>query len=136
MSLFSGLFDNLKEFLGFWWDEICAHLRRLVSPFALFAIVVFNFLVAFVGWLWWCATTVKNSIADVGPYLLELVVPSASTGLSGSITNYAAVANTVFPLNEAIAFMVAYLGILMQWSFYRTVRTWLPSIAGFSIGKS
>ena len=125
-AAFSFLVSWLKTNL---WTPFRAVFVEVFKRLAEFFTTLWGVLVLIAGWFWTVVVFIKDSIGDVLQGLADLVLPTVSVSLASSITSYASLANTVAPLQEAMVFLVAYLGMLIVLTIYRLVKSWIPTLS-------
>jgi hypothetical protein len=109
-------------------------LSSIWTKVASFATLTWATVTIVAGWIYYCVTEAGNAIADIGPTILAIVIPSgvsgsAGSGLSSTILSWCAIANTLFPLAEAMGFLVGWLGLCVILSGYRLIKSWIPTLS-------
>lgn len=123
------MFDRIISWLAGAWswlgwlkDEIWRQVRGgLLS--------VWGFVLIAVGWLWSAVDFISSSVAAVLAKVDALVFPSVSVGMPGSLSYAASVANTFFPLQEAITMAVAFMALVLGLTVYRLIKSWIPTLS-------
>jgi hypothetical protein len=106
-----------------------ATVREVWDKIKLFGNTTWSLVVLVVGWLFTAVVWLGDLITETLASIASLVIPTISTTLAGSVASYAALANTVLPLSEAMVFLVAYLGMLLILTIYRLVKSWIPTLS-------
>lgn len=98
-----------------WWGVIKPVLNSGVVKSALYA-----------GFVLWLATRVKDQLTSAILKFADVILPSGTMAPNGALSTMLNLANTFFPLNEAMVFLAAHFALLVALTSYKTVKTYLP----------
>jgi len=112
--------SDIWQFLQYWFHEMFVNVAKIGTSF-------WGLIVIFAGLLW----TVLNHIVP----MLSLVLDSLNAMVTGNfnyappsaIMNVLAIANTFMPVEELMAFGVAYGTLRGSLALYRFVKSYLPT---------
>lgn len=90
-------------------------------------------------WVWMAATgsfllafyQLVYDVAGQFATIMDIMISAAWPNLvvSGSLTNLFSLANTFLPVNEGIAMLFLLLFLIAVGTFYRFVKSWIPTLS-------
>jgi len=117
-----GAWNGFYDFLYQAWNkvfEVVAHSWATV--------------LIFVGWFATILASIKASfilVAEVvGQFTPMDVAAEGSVAVSGGMLDMLALANTIMPLEEGIAMLIAYCTAAFYLTMYRLFKSWIPTLS-------
>lgn len=134
---FEWFFSNLKKLIdrtytfldtiwNFIWGVLCEVGSWILD--AITWVVVkcqYAFYIALDWVLVWIVEVYKYFIEQIPQINLEGLFSTVST-----VTQYSACINSLLPLTEIVSCGTIYLLVVMVWSIYKLVKSWIPTVSG------
>jgi hypothetical protein len=80
--------------------------------------------------IWIVIANAAKWIAQTVAILDGLLFPTQSLAAPGSLTWVLDLCNTLFPLSELMAFVIAYYTFVLGFGVYRFIKSWIPAVSG------
>ncbi|MDO4551768.1 MAG: hypothetical protein Q4C96_11020 [Planctomycetia bacterium] len=125
-SLFDVFYDFFVNVFDFFWGLICA-VGQWIVDLIYWCVAKFQF--AFYYALDW----ILVKVVDFYLFFLELLPPVAIDGMFSSastVAKYCGCFNAILPLSEMVICGSLYFSILLVWSVYKLVKSWIPTVSG------
>jgi len=124
--MLNGLFTIFKTL----FDSLFYVLREMWRQTGLLLGTVWAWACALTGVVIWGIDLVNDGIINLMgymDYILSVTFPSIPS--TSSFTNLFNLGNTLFPLTEAVAFLLVYATVLTVFTLYRTIKSWIPTLS-------
>ncbi len=102
-------------------------LREVWQKFCDFGFSIWGVIVLAGGWIYYLFTSLVGHVTATVAAIANLVIPSQ--GVQNTLATFTGIANTFFPLQECMVFLVAYLSLCLALTIYRLAKSWIPTLS-------
>lgn len=126
------MFGKLFDFLQGYWEWIKYNVGEFFARVMRFFETIWSIYIIVTFVIAWSFDTMKATMVILVNQLALIVAPNPNGGTS--IAYYLGLANTFFPLDETLAFIIGYALLIISLSTYKFIKSWMPKIFGMGAG--